>query len=115
MKQIIVHCQFISQYIKLEAVIWLIGLAYLALIDPHSSTHLSFCPLHNLGFDFCPGCGLGRSISLILHGDVTVSLAAHPLGIPALLILCYRIAVIIRRSIIANKITLLNHAGGHHG
>jgi hypothetical protein len=29
----------------------------------------------------CPGCGLTRSISAFLHGDITESFKFHPLGI----------------------------------
>ncbi|UCD18571.1 MAG: DUF2752 domain-containing protein [Candidatus Zixiibacteriota bacterium] len=99
-------------YIRLEAVFWFLGLAYLAAIDPFSAGHFSFCPLDNLGLDFCPGCGLGRSISLIFQGDLSGSLAAHPLGIPALIILLSRIVTITYRTRAISKIAV---TGGNHG
>ena len=74
----------------LEALIWLFGLITLALVSPDAG-HFTICPLSNLGFDFCPGCGLGTSISLLFHGKVAASFAAHPLGIFAVIILTYRI------------------------
>jgi len=101
--------------IKLEAIIWIAGLVVLMMIDPYSSEHLSVCPLHNIGLDFCPGCGLGRSISLIFHGDIAASFNAHPLGIPALVILIHRIAILFYRSINMKKNALINTTGGYHG
>jgi hypothetical protein len=73
-----------------EALIWLLGLITLALISPDKG-HFTICPLSNLGFDFCPGCGLGSSISLLFRGKPAESFAAHPLGIFAIIILTYRI------------------------
>lgn len=101
--------------IKLEALIWIAGLVVLMMIDPYSSEHLSICPLHNIGLDFCPGCGLGRSISLIFRGDIAASISAHPLGIPALVILLHRIAILFYRSINVKKNALINTTGGYHG
>jgi Protein of unknown function (DUF2752) len=80
----------------LEALVWLIALVTLALIDPHAS-HYSLCPLKNMGFTFCPGCGLGTSISFLFRGDVHSSFASHPLGIFAVIILSFRIITLIRK------------------
>ncbi len=71
-----------------EAAFWLSGFIFLALIDP-SGAHLSICPLHYLEV-YCPGCGLGRSISYLLHGEVLASFQTHPLGVVATLILGHR-------------------------
>jgi hypothetical protein len=76
---------------NLEAFMWIGGLTYLALINPYSGGHLSLCAFNLAGIDFCPGCGLGMSISLLFHGDIAASFSAHPLGIFALIILVYRI------------------------
>ena len=73
--------------VGLEPFVWIGALVYFALIDPSASTSLSICPLHNLGFQYCPGCGLGRSISFLLHGDILSSIQTHLLGIPAALVL----------------------------
>jgi hypothetical protein len=75
----------------LEAVIWTAGLIALACYHPETEVHVSLCPLANLGFDFCPGCGLGRSISHLFRGQFMASFQAHPLGIFAVIILVYRI------------------------
>lgn len=73
-----------------EALIWFSGLLVLYL-NPVGDSHFTICPLKNAGFDFCPGCGLGTAVSLLLHGEVVDSLHAHPLGIFALIILSFRI------------------------
>jgi hypothetical protein len=74
-----------------EFVFWIMALAVLALSDPHEQSHFILCPLRLLGFKWCPGCGLGHAISFLFHGDVQASLHAHWLGIPALLMILYRI------------------------
>ncbi len=79
-----------------EAVVWLSGFVVLALLSPYRE-HYSFCLFHNLGITFCPGCGLGRSISYLLHGDIGSSLRTHLLGIPATAILASRIMVLLSR------------------
>lgn len=76
--------------IPFEAVIWLAALIVLTCYVP-TENHFTLCPLSNLGFDFCPGCGLGHSISLLLHGKIRESFDAHPLGIFAFIVLSFRI------------------------
>jgi hypothetical protein len=67
----------------------------LGLFNPASDSHFSLCPLKLLGFGWCPGCGIGHAIAYLLHGDINNSLKAHWLGIPALLIILYRICNLI--------------------
>ncbi len=77
--------------ISVELIFWLAALTALALNNP-TAHHFSLCPLANLGFEhWCPGCGLGRSIGLLLHGHIGQSITQHWLGIPALLIILHRI------------------------
>ena len=83
-----------------EALVWTIGLVYLGSIDPQTSHHLILCPFKLLGFDHCPGCGLGLSISYLLHGDLSESWSSHPLGFFALPILVWRIISLIKQSYI---------------
>lgn len=73
-----------------EIVFWVLALILLATADPHEH-HFTLCPLANLGFDWCPGCGLGRSITAIFNADLSASFRYHWFGIPALLIILYRI------------------------
>lgn len=81
--------QFLAR-LPLEAVIWILGLIGLACLNPYADHAPSLCIFHALGLRFCPGCGLGHAISFLFHGDFKSSFAAHPLGIPALVILSSR-------------------------
>jgi len=81
--------QFFRKYFEL--VFWIAALISLAITDPSNDTHFSLCPLKAMGFTWCPGCGIGHSISWLLHGNIQNSWHAHWLGIPALLIILYRI------------------------
>ena len=81
----------------LEAFIWIAAILALAFTSPVESCY-SLCPLHNLGLDWCPGCGLGHSISWLFRGEIMHSFEAHPLGIPAVLILLLRIISIFRKN-----------------
>ncbi|MGN8058961.1 DUF2752 domain-containing protein [Pedobacter sp. 22163] len=87
------------KYVKsfpLELFFWVAALVLLATANSHEH-HFTLCPLANLGFeDWCPGCGIGRSISHILHGEFTESFAEHWFGFPALLIIIYRIYTLIK-------------------
>jgi hypothetical protein len=84
--------------IGFEALVWILGLAYLIFVHSPGETHFTICPLANLGFEFCPGCGLGNSISYIFKGDFVASFHSHPLGIFALLIITLRIITIIKNN-----------------
>lgn len=81
--------RFVS-HLPWEALIWMAGFVVLASYEP-SQEHVSICPLNRLGFTFCPGCGLGRSVSFFFHGEIIHSLTTHPLGIFAVIVLSYRI------------------------
>ena len=73
-----------------ELLVWLSALVFLAINNP--SVHpYTLCPFSNLGFSWCPGCGLGRSISSLLHFDLSGSIHYHWFGIPAFFILLNRI------------------------
>ena len=76
--------------LPLEMSVWISGLAVLAFIDP-SIYHFTLCPFNNLGLDWCPGCGIGRSLSCLLHLELYASFKHHWFGIPALFILLVRI------------------------
>ena len=84
--------------IKLEAIIWIAGLLVLAINNPVSNHHFSICPIKNLGLSFCPGCGLGESISHLFRFQLIESFSAHPLGIFAFVILMHRIFFLFRKS-----------------
>lgn len=79
---------------NLEAFIWIAVLLCFAISPWHSGEHFIICPLRLAGFEHCPGCGLGRSMILLLHGEVAGSIRMHLLSIPALVLLVTRIVVV---------------------
>lgn len=82
--------------IPLELVFWIGALIGILLIDPYGQQHFTLCPLDNLGFTWCPGCGLGRSMSLLTKGDIQASWSMHPLAMFAFAVIAYRIVELIR-------------------
>jgi hypothetical protein len=74
-----------------ELVFWIAALIALAITNPAQNAHYTLCPLKLMGITWCPGCGLGHSISFLLHGSLTQSFHAHWLGVPALLLILHRI------------------------
>jgi len=86
------YCKIIG----LEAAIWISALIYLAIFNDPFHKHFTICPLSNLGFENCPGCGLGNSISLLLNGYFVESFNAHFLAIPAVIIIVYRVYSLIK-------------------
>jgi hypothetical protein len=82
----------------LEASFWIFGLFFLVFINSPETPHLTICPVSNLGFEFCPGCGLGNSISYLFRGNFEASIQSHPLGIVAFLTISYRIISLIKNN-----------------
>ncbi|WP_297337385.1 DUF2752 domain-containing protein [Algoriphagus sp.] len=77
--------------LPLELLFWIGSLIGVLLIDPESESHLSLCPLNQLGVDWCPGCGLGRAMSLLARGAFQASWEMHPLAFLAFLVILSRI------------------------
>jgi len=75
----------------LEGIIWIAGFVYLAFFSNPGQSHFTICPLAHLGINYCPGCGLGNSISYIFRGEIINSISAHPLGLAAILVISFRI------------------------
>jgi hypothetical protein len=86
-----------------ELLFWTAALISLALSDPSKPGQYSLCPFKAMGFTWCPGCGLGHSISWLLHGNLTNSWHAHWLGIPALCIILYRIYSLLASRLSGNE------------
>ena len=74
-----------------EVTAWMAALVLLAFMNPRSDVHYSFCLFKFIGIKFCPGCGLGHSISYLFHGDLRASFQAHPLGWFAVIVILARI------------------------
>ncbi|WP_430300559.1 DUF2752 domain-containing protein [Rapidithrix thailandica] len=84
-------------YHHLELLFWSGGLIVLFIL-PIGESHFSICPFYHLGFDFCPGCGLGRSLHYLLHFDLKTSFEHHPLGIFAVIIIIQRIITLLKNN-----------------
>lgn len=91
---------FVFRYFEL--VIWFVALVLLAFMSPDND-HFSLCPLKNAGFSFCPGCGLGHSISYFFRGEVLESFHSHPLGLFAITILLMRIFQLLKSLIYGSR------------
>lgn len=76
--------------IQPELAVWAGGLILLACMDPHASLP-SLCVWRWIGFDGCPGCGLGHAISHLFHGQWQESWESHKLGVPVVAVLLRRI------------------------
>jgi hypothetical protein len=86
-----------------ELVFWIAALFSLAFTNPAGQGHFSLCPLKAMGITWCPGCGLGHSISWLFRGNTRNSFHAHWLGIPALIIILYRIYTLIATKLMGYK------------
>ena len=84
--------------IPLEAYIWTAGLIALACTNPNVEGHFDLCLFKRLGLPFCPGCGLGHSITLLFHGAVIQSFSTHPLGPFAVVVLVERVISLTREA-----------------
>jgi hypothetical protein len=73
-----------------EAILWMAGLVLVALPDPSITSSWTLCLFDWMGFDFCPGCGLGHAVAYLFRGELMLSLEAHLLGIPAVVVLLGR-------------------------
>lgn len=80
----------LKRTIPLELIFWISALVLLATAKP-GGAHFTLCPLANLGVTSCPGCGLGRAITYLFHGDLQQSWKLHRFALPALFTLASRI------------------------
>ncbi len=88
----------------IEWMVFLTGLVLLAFMNPESSG-TSFCVFDLLGFDFCPGEGLGHSIAYSFRGNFDAAIQAHIAGPAAILILSGRILSIWRTLYYSSTLT----------
>tara|TARA_R110002020_G_scaffold157109_1_gene339491 strand:- start:10 stop:351 length:342 start_codon:yes stop_codon:yes gene_type:complete len=82
--------------LPLELIFWIGSIIAVLFLDPHASSHLSLCPLSQLGFEWCPGCGLGRSMNLLARGELQASWNMHPLALLAYVVIISRIWQLIK-------------------
>lgn len=73
-----------------ELLFWITGLLLIFFMEA-GTAQPSLCLFRFAGFDSCPGCGLGHSIHHALHLRFTQSFEDHLFGIPAVVIIFFRI------------------------
>jgi hypothetical protein len=89
----------IHQYLRkipLELMFWLMGIIAILLIDPFGAHHHTLCPIGHFGFSWCPGCGLGRAMKLLIIGEWRTSFEMHPLAGFAWIMILFRIKSLIK-------------------
>ena len=79
------------------------GLLLLAFMNPESTGGINFCLFEQMGITFCPGDGLGHSISYTFRGDLSNALEANFLGPFALVLLSGRIVQLVYKNHIKNN------------
>lgn len=87
-----------ARRLPFEALFWTAGLAAMAAMDPRGDHLFSLCPLNTIGVSVCPGCGLGHAVAYLARGEFVASVQAHPLGVPAILILTAHVHRLVRRA-----------------
>lgn len=88
----------------LEWIVFGAGLILLGLMSPENAG-VSFCFFDFIGIDFCPGEGLGHSISYTFRGDFSSAIKAHFAGPATVIILSSRIIYVWRNLYNQSKLT----------
>jgi hypothetical protein len=71
-------------------------LLVLVFVDPRTARFAPVCPLHVTTGLHCPGCGTGRALHALVHGDLGRALRLNALtvaAIPVFLVLTLRAAL----------------------
>lgn len=72
-----------------EPLFFAVALVLLYFMEPDPAG-FSLCVFHHLGWESCPGCGLGTAIHFLLHGEWALSWDAHVLAAPAMALFLFR-------------------------
>ncbi len=88
-------------FAHLELIVWTTAIIVLFFLPETPGP--SLCVFKAVGFDHCPGCGIGMSIHHALHLKLAQSWEDHPMGILAVFIIFMRV-----KQLIPNKKN--NHA-----
>src|SRR5690554_4348265 len=91
----------------IEWIAFTLGILALAFMDPETSG-TSFCLFNFMGIEFCPGDGLGHSISYTFRADLESAFKAHLFGPFALLILIFRIIHIWKIKFLNKNLSIFN-------
>ena len=80
-----------------EIIAFSAGLLALALMDPNTAIGESLCLFDRVGIAFCPGEGLGHSISYTFRGEIHNAMEANVLGPLSISVIGYRIGYLLYR------------------
>lgn len=69
----------------MAAIILIGGLLLLYFNNPESTFWMPICPTEEVFSIYCPGCGTGRGLYALLHGDLAGSLRKNILLLPAII------------------------------
>jgi hypothetical protein len=59
-------------------------LVVLVFVDPRTAAFAPVCPLHYATGLHCPGCGTGRALHALVHGDLVRALRLNVLAVAAI-------------------------------
>ncbi|MFN7988127.1 MAG: DUF2752 domain-containing protein [Thermoanaerobaculia bacterium] len=59
-------------------------LLVLAFVDPRTARFAPVCPFHRVTGLWCPGCGTGRALHALVHGDLGRALRLNALAVAAI-------------------------------
>ncbi len=92
MSQLLFNKRTITPWLKrhAELICWVLALFTLFFLNTDTD-ETSLCIFRFMGFNNCPGCGLGHAIHCVLHLQFSQSFHYHPFGIPAVLIILSRV------------------------
>jgi len=93
--------------LNMELMAWITALFVPFFIDPWASNHFSICFFKWIGIDWCPGCGLGKSIAFLYRGEWRLSFESHWLGAAATFLLAYRVFNLLRKNFFLTKPTTI--------
>jgi hypothetical protein len=63
---------------------FLLVLFVLVFVDPRTARLAPICPLHATTGLHCPGCGTGRALHALVHGDLPLALRLNALTVAAI-------------------------------
>ena len=75
---------------NLEIIFWISGMVLIFFMNTESN-QATLCVFRFIGFNHCPGCGIGHSIHHALHFQFWQSYQSHWMGLPSVVIIFFRI------------------------
>jgi hypothetical protein len=76
----------------LGAAALIVGVVVLYRVNPDSTWWMPPCLFHRVTGLYCPGCGTGRALHRLLHGDLVGAWRLNPLMVLVIPLLVYLVA-----------------------